>query len=167
MHGRCVPRNSHPGMGCGELGMRLHTVPARLPRDLGPVFFCPGANFENSEKSSFRFLEMIFAFAAKNGLLFFFKMRGAKVQSGPGDSSTGACCACLRYARLRFPCSRCVHLLCVPLLCVPSLCASVLGVWCACAVLAYVVLRSLKSPTPLVDPGDLPCPCPSLSLLIS
>ena len=36
-----------------------------------------------------------------------------------------ACSACLRCARLRFPCSGCVHLLCVPWLCVSALCAFV------------------------------------------
>ena len=85
-------------------------------------------------------------------------------------------CACLRFARLRFPCSRCVYLLCVPflcmlelcalalpmlalrapvpLLCVPALCTFVRRVVCLCsarlhrAALAYIVRRSSTSPTP-------------------
>ena len=62
-------------------------------------------------------------------------------------SAQRACCVCLRYARLRFPCSRCVHLLFVPLLCMPALCAFVRCVWCACAALTYTMRSSSTSPT--------------------
>jgi len=79
-----------------------------------------------------------------------------------------ACCACLRFCalafpmlalwRLRFPCSRCVHLLCVPLLCVPALCAFV---WCVVylcsARLHRAALVDVADITSLEDPGDLTC----------
>ena len=60
--------------------------------------------------------------------------------------------------RLRFPCSRCVHLLCVPLLCVPALCAFV---WCVVylcsARLHRAALVDVADITSLEDPGDLTC----------
>ena len=62
-------------------------------------------------------------------------------------------------ARLRFPCSRCVHLLCVPLLCVPALCAFVWCVVCLCrARLHRAALVDVADTTFLEDPGDLTCP---------
>ena len=62
-------------------------------------------------------------------------------------------------ARLRFPCSRCVHLLCVPLFCVPALCPLVWCVVCLCsAQLHRAALVDVTDTTPFVDPGDLTCP---------
>ena len=64
-------------------------------------------------------------------------------------SAQRACCVCLRYARLRFPCSRCVHLLfvsallCVPLLCIRVLRPFVLAVWCTCAAFSQIVRHPL------------------------
>ena len=74
-------------------------------------------------------------------------------------SAQRACCVCLRYARLRFPCSRCVHLLCLPLLCVPALCAFVRCVVCLCSArLHRAALVDVADTTFLEDPGDLTCP---------
>ena len=68
------------------------------------------------------------------------------------------------FARLRFPCSRCVHLLCVPLLCVPALCAFVWCVVCLCSArLHRAALVDVADTTPLVDPGDLTCPSGDLT----
>ena len=54
-------------------------------------------------------------------------------------SAQRACCVCLRYARLRFPCSRCVHLLFVSCAVVRALavhsCAARLRAWWACGAL--------------------------------
>ena len=69
---------------------------------------------------------------------------------------TCACCACLRYARLHFPCSRCVHLLCLPLLCVPELCVFVRCVVCLCSArLHRAALVDVADTTFLEDPGAL------------
>jgi len=60
------------------------------------------------------------------------------------------------FARLRFPCSRCVLLLCVPLLCVPAHCAFVWCVVCLCSArLHRAALVDVTDTTPFVDPGDL------------
>ena len=65
--------------------------------------------------------------------------------------------------RLRFPCSRCVHLLCLPLLCVPALCAFVRCVVCLCSAhLHRVKLADPASPSTLATCHDL-YPLPILS----
>ena len=76
---------------------------------------------------------------------------------------TCACCACLRYARLHFPCSRCVHLLCLPLLCVPELCVFVRCVVCLCSAHIHrVELADPASPSTMMTCHDL-YPFPILS----
>jgi hypothetical protein len=78
------------------------------------------------------------------------------------------CCACdwcarLRYARLHFPCSRCVYLLCLPSLCVPALCALVRCVVCLCSAHIHrVELADPASPSTLATCHEL-YPFPILS----
>jgi len=75
---------------------------------------------------------------------------------------SGAVHAC---ARLRSPCSRCVHLLRVPALCVPALCAFVLVVWCACS--ARTMERARRCHRHTTSLVDLTCPYPFALLLLA
>ena len=79
-------------------------------------------------------------------------------------SAQRACCVCLRYARLRFPCSRCVHLLFVSCAVVRALAVHaravrvrVVRVVCLCSAhLHHAELVDIADNTPLINPSSTP-----------